>query len=46
MLDVKVRKFKLIEGGSLRRMFKVYRDVYRVIWGECVVEVKMVGLSM
>ncbi|KAK4642685.1 hypothetical protein QC761_510730 [Podospora bellae-mahoneyi] len=45
-LDAKARKLKSTEGGSSRRMFKAYRDAYRVTWGECAAEAKTAGLSM
>ncbi|KAK0664518.1 mitochondrial carrier domain-containing protein [Cercophora samala] len=45
-LDAKARKLKTNEGGSSRRMWKAYRDAYRVTWAECAAEAKTAGLSM
>ncbi|KAK0716548.1 mitochondrial carrier domain-containing protein [Apiosordaria backusii] len=45
-LDAKARKLKRTQEGSSRRMWKAYRDAYRVTWGECAAEAKAAGLNM
>ncbi|KAK4203113.1 mitochondrial carrier domain-containing protein [Triangularia verruculosa] len=45
-LDAKARKLKTTEAGNSRRMWKAYRDAYRVTWGECAAEATAAGLNM
>ncbi|KAK4172392.1 mitochondrial carrier domain-containing protein [Triangularia setosa] len=45
-LDSKARKLKTTQEGSSRRMWKAYRDAYKVTWEECAAEAKAAGLSL
>ncbi|KAK4095736.1 mitochondrial carrier [Parathielavia hyrcaniae] len=53
-LDAKVRKLRreaksgeaLSKPPASYRMFRAYRDAYRVTWAECVAEAQVAGLNM